>query len=179
MSLWAAQVWLGMAIAVIGISMHRTGPAFRRHPFGAPMALLGLAVMLFRVEEPPQPESEVVAATIDAAMWLLPALIGSALVLMGAPLYWRTRLLPLLAGWVLIVAAWYQYYSTMSVVLSDALRWVSALLGVILAFTVFALCVRTAERMTPQEPETEGLSEKERKYVESVLRRHLEVADEP
>ena len=179
MSLWAAQVWLGMAIAVIGIGMHRTGPAFRRHPFGAPMALLGLAVMLFRVEEPPQPESEVVAATIDAAMWLLPALIGSALVLMGAPLYWRTRLLPLLAGWALIVAAWYQYYSTMSVVLSDALRWVSALLGVILAFTVFALCVRTAERMTPQEPETEGLSEKERKYVESVLRRHLEVADEP
>jgi hypothetical protein len=44
---------------------------------------------------------------------------------------------------------------------------------------MFALCVRTAERMTPQEPETEGLSERERKYVESVLRRHLEVADEP
>ena len=75
--------------------------------------------------------------------------------------------------------AWCQYYSTMSVVLSDTLRWVTALLGVVLAFTVFALCVRTAERMTPQEPETEGLSEKERKYVESVLRRHLEVADEP
>tara|TARA_B100001146_G_scaffold51807_1_gene45196 strand:+ start:115 stop:654 length:540 start_codon:yes stop_codon:yes gene_type:complete len=179
MSLWAAQVWLGMAIAVIGFGMHRTGPAFRRHPFGAPVALLGLAVMLFRVEEPPQPESEVVVAAIDAAMWLLPALIGSAFVLMGAPLYWRTRLLPLLAGWALIVVAWCQYYSTMSVVLSDTLRWVTALLGVVLAFTVFALCVRTAERMTPQEPETEGLSEKERKYVESVLRRHLEVADEP
>jgi hypothetical protein len=179
MSPWAAQVWLGMAIAVIGISMHRTGPAFRRHPFGAPMVLLGLAVMLFRVEEPPHPESEVVAAAVDVAMWLLPALIGSALVLRGAPLYWRTRLLPLLAGWVLIVVAWYQYYSTMSVVLSDTLRWVCALVGAILAFTMFALCVRTAERMTPQEPETEGLSERERKYVESVLRRHLEVADEP
>jgi len=179
MSPWAAQVWLGMAIAVIGISMHRTGPAFRRHPFGAPMVLLGLAVMLFRVEEPPQPESEVVAAAVDVAMWLLPALIGSALVLRGAPLYWRTRLLPLLAGWGLIVVAWYQYYSTMSVVLSDTLRWVCALVGAILAFTMFALCVRTAERMTPQEPETEGLSERERKYVESVLRRHLEVADEP
>ena len=179
MSPWAAQVWLGMAIAVIGISMHRTGPAFRRHPFGAPMVLLGLAVMLFRVEEPPQPESEVVAAAVDVTMWLLPALTGSALVLRGAPLYWRTRLLPLLAGWALIVVAWYQYYSTMSVVLSDTLRWVCALVGAILSFTVFALCVRTAERMTPQEPETEGLSERERKYVESVLRRHLEVADEP
>jgi hypothetical protein len=33
--------------------------------------------------------------------------------------------------------------------------------------------------MTPQEPETEPLSEKEKKYVESVLRRHLEVSDEP
>jgi hypothetical protein len=143
------------------------------------MVLLGLAVMLFRVEEPPQPESEVVAAAVDVAMWLLPALTGSALVLRGAPLYWRTRLLPLLAGWALIVVAWYQYYSTMSVVLSDTLRWVCALVGAILSFTVFALCVRTAERMTPQEPETEGLSERERKYVESVLRRHLEVADEP
>ena len=179
MSLWAAQVWLGMAITVIGIGMHRTGPAFRRHPFGIPLALLGLAVMLFRVEKPPHPESEVVAATMDAAMWLLPALAGSTLVLIGAPLYWRTRLLPLLVGWALIVVAWYQYYSVMSVALSDALRGVSTLLGVTLALAVFALCVRTAERMTPQEPETEPLSEKEKKYVESVLRRHLEVSDEP
>ena len=44
---------------------------------------------------------------------------------------------------------------------------------------VFALCVRTAERMTPQEPETEGLDERERKYVASVLRRHLGVDNEP
>ena len=179
MSLWAAQVWLGLAVATIGISMHRMGPAFRRHPFGAPVALLGVALMLFQVEEPPQPELGVVAAAVVAAMWLLPALVGLGLVLIGAPLYWRTRPAPLLAGWVLIAVAWYQYYSTMSVVPMDALRWVSALLGVLLALAVFVLCVRTAERMTPQEPETEALSEKEKKYVESVLRRHLEVADEP
>ncbi len=179
MSLWAAQVWLGLSVAVIGISMHRTGPAFRRHPFGTPVALLGLAVMLFRIEEPPQPESGVVAAAIGAAMWLLPALTGSALVLLGAPLYWKTRPAPLLAGWALIAVAWYQYYSAMDLVPLDALRWVSALLGVLLTLAVFMLCVRTAERTIPQEPETERLSEKERKYVESVLRRHLEVADEP
>lgn len=179
MSLWAAQVWLGLSVAVIGISMHRTGPAFRRHPFGAPVALLGLAVMLFRIEEPPQPESGVVAAAIGAAMWLLPALTGSALVLLGAPLYWKTRPAPLLAGWALIAVAWYQYYSAMDLAPLDALRWVSALLGVLLTLAIFMLCVRTAERTTPQEPETERLSEKERKYVESVLRRHLEVADEP
>ncbi len=179
MSLWAAQVWLGLAVAVIGISMHRTGPAFKRHPFGAPVALLGVALMLFRVEEPPQPELGVVAAAVVAAMWLLPALVGSGFVLIGAPLYWRARPAPLLVGWVLIAVAWYQYYSVMSVVPMDALRWVSALLGVLLALAVFVLCVRTAERMTPQEPETEGLTEKERKYVESVLRRHLEVTDDP
>ena len=179
MSLWAAQMWLGLSVAVIGISMHRTGPAFRRHSFGAPVALLGLAVMLFRIEEPPQPESGVVTAAIGAAMWLLPALAGSALVLRGAPLYWKMRPAPLLAGWALIAVAWYQYYSAMSLAPLDALRWVSALLGVLLALAVFMLCVRTAERTTPQEPETERLSEKERKYVESVLRRHLEVADEP
>ena len=135
--------------------------------------------MLFRVEEPPQPELGVVAAAIVTAMWLLPALVGSGLVLIGAPLYWRARPAPLLVGWVLIAMAWYQYYSPMNVALTDVLRWVSALLGVLLALAVFALCVRTAERMTPQEPETEGLTEKERKYVESVLRRHLEVTDDP
>ena len=135
--------------------------------------------MLFQIEEPPQPELGVVAAAIVAAMWLLPALVGSGLVLIGAPLYWRARPAPLLVGWVLIAMAWYQYYSTMNVALTDVLRWVSALLGVLLALAVFALCVRTAERMTPQEPETEGLTEKERKYVESVLRGHLEVTDDP
>ena len=135
--------------------------------------------MLFQIEEPPQPELGVVAAAVVAAMWLLPALVGSALVLIGAPLYWRARPAPLLVGWALITMAWYQYYSTMNVVPTDILRWGSALLGVLLALAVFALCVRTAERMTPQEPETEGLTEKERKYVESVLRRHLEVTDDP
>ena len=135
--------------------------------------------MLFQIEEPPQPELGVVAAAIVAAMWLLPALVGSGLVLIGAPLYWRARPAPLLVGWALIAMAWYQYYSTMNVALTDVLRWVSALLGVLLALAVFVLCVRTAERMTPQEPETEGLTEKERKYVESVLRGHLEVTDDP
>ena len=135
--------------------------------------------MLFQIEEPPQPELGVVAAAIVAAMWLLPALVGSGLVLIGAPLYWRARPAPLLVGWALIAMAWYQYYSTMNVASTDVLRWVSALLGVLLALAVFALCVRTAERMTPQEPETEGLTEKERKYVESVLRGHLEATDDP
>ena len=179
MSLWAAQVWLGLSIAVIGISMHRTGPAFRRHPFGTPVALLGLAVMLIRVEEPPSPESEVVSAAVDTAFWTIPALLGLRLVLSGAPLYWRSRPLPLLAGWAMIAAGWLQYYSTSSPSLTDALDAGGSLIGILLSITVFVLCVRTAERMTPQEPETEGLDEKERKYVASVLRRHLEVDDEP
>jgi len=179
MSLWAAQVWLGLSIAVIGISMHRTGPAFRRHPFGTPIALLGLAVMLIHVEQPPHPELEVVSAAMDAAFWTIPALLGTRLVLSGAPLYWKSRPLPLLAGWVLIVAGWLQYYSTSSPSLTDALSEGGSLIGILLSLAVFVLCVRTAERMTPQEPETEGLDEREMKYVASVLRRHLGVDDEP
>ena len=178
MSLWAAQVWLGLSIAVIGISIHRTGPAFRRHPFGTPVALLGLAVMLIRVEQPPHPESEVVSAAMDAAFWTIPALLGLRLVLSGAPLYWRSRPLPLLVGWVLIAAGWLQYYSTSNLSLADAVDAGGSLIGILLSISVFILCVRTAERMTPQEPETEGLDEKERKYVASVLRRHLGVDDE-
>jgi len=179
MSLWAAQVWLGLSIAVIGISMHRTGPAFRRHPFGTPVALLGLTVMLIRIEEPPHPESEVVSAVVDAAFWVIPALLGSRLVLSGAPLYWRSRPLLMLVGWALIAAGWLQYYSTSSLSPTDAFSAGGSLIGILLSLSVFVLCVRTAERMTPQEPETEGLDESERKYVASVLRRHLGVEDEP
>ena len=179
MSLWAAQVWLGLSISIIGISMHRTGPAFKRHSFGTPVALLGLAVMLIRVEQPPHPESEVVSAAVDAAFWTIPALFGLRLVLSGAPLYWRSRPLPLLSGWALIAVGWLQFYSTSTPSLADALDAGGSLMGILLSLSVFILCVRTAERMTPQEPETEGLDEKERKYVASVLRRHLGVDDEP
>ena len=79
----------------------------------------------------------------------------------------------------MIAAGWLQYYSTSSPSLTDALDAGGSLIGILLSITVFVLCVRTAERMTPQEPETEGLDEKEMKYVASVLRRHLEVDDEP
>ena len=63
--------------------------------------------------------------------------------------------------------------------LTRVLSWLSSILGVILAISVFALSVRFTERRTPVEPETPPLTDKERKYVQSVLMRHLEVSDAP
>ena len=173
MSPWTLQVWLGFALCVIGIAMHRTGPAFSRHRFGAPVALLGLALMLGHTHEPPEPEAGLVLSMIDS-LWVVPAVFGFALVLMGAPLYWKARPAPLLAGWLLVSVAWYAAYPSIAgTSLTDFLQALTALPGVALALAVFALGVRTAERMAPSEAETEPLTEREQRYVESVLKRHL------
>ena len=93
---------------------------------------------------------------------------------MGAPLYWKARPATLLAGWPLVAVAWYiAYPSIAGTSLTDFLTALIALLGVALALVVFALCVRTAESMVPPEDETEPLTEREQRYVESVLKRHL------
>jgi hypothetical protein len=65
------------------------------------------------------------------------------------------------------------YPSIAGTSLTDFLPALTALPGAALALAVFALCVRTAERMVPPEAETEPLTEKEQRYVESVLKRHL------
>ena len=62
---------------------------------------------------------------------------------------------------------------------SEVLSWLGTIIGTVLAIAVFALSIRFTERRTLSEPETTPLTDKERKYVESVLRRHLEVSDEP
>ena len=179
MPLAAAQIWAGFCLVAIGFAMHRTGPAFRRHPLGVPVAVLGLALMLLHAEQPAEPESLLMQATLDAGPWLVLAALGTISVLTGAPTYSNSKPLPLLVGWGLLFAAWYMMFAQLpDFTLTELLSWVSSTLGVASAAAVFAMSVRITERRTPTEPETTPLTEKERKYVESVLRRHLEAPDE-
>jgi len=158
--------------------MHRTGPAFKRHPAGTPVVLLGLALILLH-SEPAEPESLLVETTTDIAPWIICAAIGINLVLLGAPIYSNARPLPLLAGWAGITAAWYLILETLpDLTLIEILSWLGSILGAILAIAVFALSVKYTESKTPVEPESTPLSEKERKYVQSVISRHLEASDE-
>ena len=116
---------------------------------------------------------------MDAGPWLASAVLGTTLVLSGAPTYSDRKPLPLFVGWVFVFSAWYLMLAIIpKLTMVEILSWVSSILGVVLAITVFALSVRFTERRTPTEPETEPLSEKERKYIGSVLRRHLEASDE-
>ena len=136
--------------------------------------VLGLAVMLVHTQELPEPEAGLVQAMVDSMFWVVPAVFGAALVMLGAPLYWKSRPWALLAGWPLIAVAWYEVYAVAAGTSpSDFPLSLAALPGAALALLVFALCVRTAERMVPPEPVTEPLTERERRYVESVLSRHL------
>ena len=179
MSLAAVQVWGGFCLAAIGFAMHRTGPAFRRHPVGAPVAVLGLALMLLHTKQPPDPESLLMGAIMDAGPWLILAALGTVLVLSGAPTYSNRKPLPLLVGWVFVFSAWYLILAIVpQFTMTKILSGVSSILGVALAIAIFVLSVRSTERRTPAEPDTEPLTEKERKYIGSVLRRHLEASDE-
>ncbi len=159
--------------------MHRTGPAFRRHPAGLPVVLLGLALMLLHSEKPPEPEALLMQTIMDAGPWFAATAIGSFLVLSGAPTYSDSKPLPLLAGWASMLAAWYLMLEILpELTLTEILSWLSSILGTALAISVFVLSIRFTESRTPIEPETSPLTEKERKYVQSVLRRHLEALDE-
>ena len=178
-SLAAAQVWIGLCLAAIGFAIHRTGPAFKRHPAGAPVALLGLALILLHSEQPPAPESLLMQTILDAGPWFATAVIGTFLVLSGAPTYSGPKPLLLMAGWSSILVSWYMMLAILPELnLTRVLSWLSSILGIILAISVFALSVRFTERRTPVEPETPPLTDKERKYVQSVLRRHLEASDD-
>ena len=178
-SLAAAQVWAGFCLFGIGFAMHRTGPAFKRHPAGAPIVLLGLAIMLLH-SEPPSPESLLVQAATDAVPWIVSAAIGINLVLSGAPIYSNRKPLILLVGLAFILAAWYFMLGILpELTLTEILSWLASILGALLAIAVFAQSVRYTESKTPAAPESTPLSEKERKYVQSVLKRHLEASDEP
>ncbi|MEC7706660.1 MAG: hypothetical protein VX723_01730 [Candidatus Thermoplasmatota archaeon] len=179
MPLAEAQIWAGFCLVAIGFAMHRTGPAFRRHPVGVPVAVLGLALMLLHTEQPAEPETLLMQATMDAGPWLVLAALGTISVLTGAPTYSNSKPLPLLVGWGLMFAAWYLMFAQLpELTPAELLSWASSILGAVSAIAVFALSVRITERRTPAEPETTPLTEKERKYVESVLKRHLEAADE-
>ena len=76
--------------------------------------------------------------------------------------------------------AWYLMLANLpELTVSEVLSWLGSIIGAVSAIAVFALSVRFTERRTLAEPETTPLTDKERKYVESVLKRHLEVTDEP
>tara|TARA_B100000029_G_scaffold308885_1_gene301510 strand:- start:15278 stop:15814 length:537 start_codon:yes stop_codon:yes gene_type:complete len=176
----AVQFWAGFSLVVVGFAMHRTGPAFKRHPAGVPVAVLGLALMLLHAEQPVEPELLLIETLLGMGPWLVASAAGVFLVLSGAPTYSKTKPLPLLSGWALMFTAWYLMLASLpELSVSEVLSWLGTITGAALAIAVFALSIRFTERRTLAEPETTPLTDKERKFVESVLRRHLEVSDEP
>ena len=77
------------------------------HPVGAPVAVLGLALILLHTKQPPEPELLLMETAMDAGPWLASAVLGTTLVLSGAPTYSDRKPLPLFVGWVFVFSAWY------------------------------------------------------------------------
>ena len=65
MEVYALQVWFGIIIAVSGLSLHRTGPAFYRNKFGFPVAIIGIITTILIPENVPEPDGEVMFFNIN------------------------------------------------------------------------------------------------------------------
>ena len=193
---WYVQAWLGLTIMLAAFSMWRMGPAFERSRYGPPLALLGLALMIF-VAEPllyfeegyipcsdyfvciDDARDEYLSTIVSTVTWITLAVLGCRTITQGSSWYNRRRPELLVAGWAMLTAAWWilsqmQLYhlvmeNPIDVLLGIALIVLPILLSIWMLMRAFLL----AERQTPRDPEIDALDEREQRLVTEMIRRNL------
>ena len=193
---WYVQAWLGLTIMLAAFSMWRMGPAFKRSRYGPPLVLLGLALMIF-VAEPllyfeegyipcsnrsvciDDARDAYLATIVETVVWITLAVLGCRTITQGSSWYNRGRTELLVAGWAMLIAAWWiisqmQLYqlvleNPIDVVLGVGLIFPPILLSIWLLMRAFLL----AERQTPRDPEIDALDEREQRLVTEMIRRNF------
>ncbi len=176
-------------------SMWRMGPAFKRSKFAGPIALVGLAGLLFLPEQPLYFESdyhrcEFISFCNDdgresylkVVFWSLlsisSAFIGCHTIIRGSRIY-SERNLPVLAiGWFFLGLSWWTIaqsswfaaaYSRL-----DVLAWMFCFLfGIAATVYLFFHITRFTEKITPKDPPIEPLDDNERRLVTEMIRRNI------
>jgi len=174
MELADAQLWFGFLLVFSGFSIHRMGPAFRRSRFGKPMMLLGLVSSLFHSGKLSDMENKLLDNLILNLPWMVLALLGSSLVLYGAPIYWKKIFSTNSMGLITIFISWIIYVNF--TLLSHDVMMFSlffTLLGMFLALLFIIWIIKIIESRTPKALESEPLTESEEKFIISILKRHV------
>ncbi len=176
-------------------SMWRMGPAFKRSKFAGPVALIGLAGLLFLPEQPLYFESDYQRCEfisfcnddgresyLGVVFWSLisisSAFIGCHTIIRGSRIY-SGRNLPVLAiGWFFLGLSWWTItqsswfaaaYSRL-----DVLAWmVCFLFGIAATVYLFFHIIRFTEKITPKDPPIEPLDDNERRLVTEMIRRNI------
>lgn len=195
MVFWVNQALLSTTLMLAAFSMWRMGPAFKRSKFAGPIALIGLAGLLFLPEQPLYFESdyhrcEFISFCNDdgresylkVVFWSLlsisSAFIGCHTIIRGSRIY-SERNLPVLAiGWFFLGLSWWTItqsswfaaaYSRL-----DVLAWmVCFLFGIAATVYLFFHIIRFTEKITPKDPPIEPLDDNERRLVTEMIRRNI------
>lgn len=195
MVFWVNQALLSTTLMLAAFSMWRMGPAFKRSKFAGPVALIGLAGLLFLPEQPLYFESDYQRCEfisfcnddgresyLKVVFWSLlsisSAFIGCHTIIRGSRIY-SERNLPVLAiGWFFLGLSWWTItqsswfaaaYSRL-----DVLAWmVCFLFGIAATVYLFFHIIRFTEKITPKDPPIEPLDDNERRLVTEMIRRNI------
>ena len=195
MVFWVNQALLSFTLLIAACSMWRMGPAFKRSKFAGPIALIGLAGLIFLPEQPMyfEPDyhrcefisfcnEEGRESYLKVVTWSLisisTALIGCYTIIKGSRIY-AERNPPVLAiGWFLLGLSWWSISQSTrfeeAYTRLDVLAWmVCFVFGV--AGTIYLLfrIIRFTENVTPKDPPIEPLNDNERRLVSEMIRRNL------
>lgn len=169
-----AVFWASLVVISAGVCLHRMGPAFNRSRFGSPLAFLGLATLLLPNHRTIHPEGPVYDSISGALLWLAAALIGSFLVLRGAPTYGSWRKIELASGWGFISLSLYASISEFSNIdSSEILHGIFAMTGFLSGLAIFLAGVWVSERFSTIDDESEPLSPDEETLVRTILARRI------
>ena len=175
--------------------MWRMGPAFKRSKFAGPIALLGLAGLIFLPEQPLYFESdyhrcEFISFCNDdgresylkVVTWSLisitTALIGCYTIIRGSRIYNERNLVVLTIGrsflglswWAIAQSSWFEDAYTRL----DVLAWmVCFIFGIVGTVYILSRIIRFTENVTPKDPPIEPLNDNERRLVTEMIRRNL------
>ncbi len=168
------QAWGTLILALLGVCMHRMGPAFERSRFGPPIALLGLVSFILLPDGLTGPEKAMHYALISSLPWIAAATVGTLLVLRGAPTYWAAKPGLMLLGWAAVLLSWVLISLDLETsVANELLLNLSVMPGLLLGVIAFALGVELAERSSAMRRESSPLSDDEGRLVRTILTRRL------
>ena len=168
------QAWPPLLLAMLGVCMHRMGPAFERSRFGPPVALLGLVAFILQPDGLTGPEKAMHDALISSLPWIAAATVGTLLVLRGAPTYWVAKPGLMLLGWSAVSLSWVLIWPDFETsIANEFLLDLSVIPGLMLGVIAFALGVGIAERSSVIREESSPLTDDEGRLVHTILTRRL------
>ncbi len=173
---WAdIQFWFGFLLFFSGLSLHRMGPAFKRSNFGKPTLLMASVLILLPSDTLSLTEENLLIVLKINLPWLILFTSGTYLVLYGSQIYWNNISSIKILGLTLLTVSWAYYFIFLDLyTFTDYLIILFNILGMIIGLIFIIWVIKLVESRTPKVAESLPLSEKEKKFIVSILQRNLE-----